>query len=139
MRVVLDTNVIISGLNFPGNERLVLDLARRGRFELCLSSFILEEVAGVLNRKFGWSEERTSQVIRMLGDEATVVEPGWIPEVVEGNAADNRILGCAAEASADYLVTGDRRHLLPLEKHGGARILNAPRFLSALERQFDRW
>ena len=138
MRVVLDTNVIISGLNFPGNEPLVLDLARRGRFELYLSPFILEEVAGVLGRKFGWSEERTSQVIRMLGDEATVVEPGWIAEVVEGNAADNRILGCVAEASADYLVTGDRRHLLPLEEHGSARILNAPRFLSALERQFDR-
>ena len=102
------------------------------------ASFILEEVAGVLNRKFGWSEERTSQVIRMLGDEATVVDPGWIPEVVEGNTADNRILGCAAEASADYLVTGDRRHLLPLGHHGDTRILNAPRFLSALERQFDR-
>ena len=138
MRVVLDTNVIISGLNFPGNERLVLDLARRGRFELYLSPFILEEVAGVLRRRFGWSKERTSQVIRMLGNEATVVEPGWIPDVVEGNAADNRILGCAAEASADYLVTGDRRHLLPLEKHRSARILNAPRFLSALEGQFDR-
>ena len=35
MRVVLDTNVIVSGLNFPGNERLVLELALRGRFELC--------------------------------------------------------------------------------------------------------
>ena len=48
MRVVLDTNVIVSGLNFPGNERLVLELALRGRFELCLSPFIIEEVAGVL-------------------------------------------------------------------------------------------
>ena len=52
MRVVLDTNVIVSGLNFPGNERLVLELALRGRFELCLSPFILEEAAGVLTRKF---------------------------------------------------------------------------------------
>lgn len=133
MRVVLDTNVIISGLNFPGNERLVLELARRGRFELYLSPFILEEVAGVLHRKFGWSEERVSQVIDMLGDEATVIEPKLIPKVIEDYEADNRILGCVVEASADYLVTGDRRHLLPLEKHGGARILNAPRFLSALE------
>ena len=33
MRVVLDTNVIVSGLNFPGSERLVLELALRGRFE----------------------------------------------------------------------------------------------------------
>ena len=56
MRVVLDTNIIVSGLNFPGNERLVLELALRGRFQLCLSPFILDEVAGVLGRKFDWTE-----------------------------------------------------------------------------------
>ena len=61
MRVVLDTNVIVSGLNFPGNERLVLELALRGRFELCLPPFILGEIAGVLGPKFGWDDERPSQ------------------------------------------------------------------------------
>ena len=40
MRVVLDTNVIVSGLNFLGNERLVLELALRGWFDLYLSTFI---------------------------------------------------------------------------------------------------
>ncbi len=133
MRVVLDTNVIISGLNFPGNERLVLELALRGRFELCLSRFILEEVAGVLGRKFDWTEERSAQALRALEDAATVVEPRRLPEVIEGGHADNRILECAVEASTDYLVTGDRRHLLPLDEHQGARIVNAPQFLSALE------
>ena len=132
MRVVLDTNVIVSGLNFPGNERLVLELALRGRFELCLSPFILEEVAGVLGRKFDWTEERSAQALRALGDGATVIEPRRLPEVIEGGRADNRILECAVEASAEYLVTGDRRHLLPLGEHRGARILNAPQFLSAL-------
>ena len=132
MRVVLDTNVIVSGLNFPGNERLVLALALRGRFELCLSPFILEEVAGVLGRKFDWTEERSAQALRALGDAATIVGPRRLPEVIEGGHADNRILECAVEVSADYLVTGDRRHLLPLEEHQGARIVNAPRFLSFL-------
>jgi predicted nucleic acid-binding protein len=46
VRVVLDTNVIISGLNFPGSERMVLELALRGRFELFLSWFILGEASG---------------------------------------------------------------------------------------------
>ena len=133
MRVVLDTNVIVSGLNFPGNERLVLELALRGRFELCLSPFILEEVAGVLGRKFDWTEERLSQALRALRDAATVIEPRRLPEVIEGGHADNRILECAVEASADCLVTGNRRHLLPLEEHQDTRIVNAPRFLSELE------
>lgn len=133
MRVVLDTNVIVSGLNFPGNERLVLELALRGRFQLYLSPFILDEVSGVLGRKFDWSEERSSQAIRALTDAATIVEPHRLPELIEGGHADNRILECAVATSADYLVTGDRRHLLPLEQHHGATILNAPRFLSFLE------
>ena len=133
MRVVLDTNVIVSGLNFPGNEHLVLELALRGRFELYVSTFILEEAAGVLGRKFDWDAERSSQALSALGNAATVIYPRRLPEVIEGGHADNRILECAVEASADYLVTGDRRHLLPLGTHEGVRILNAPRFLSALE------
>ena len=132
MRVVLDTNVIISALNFPGNERLVLELALRGRFELVLSWFILGEVAGVLTRKFGWDEERTAQAIRVIENAATVIEPPRLEEVVEGGHPDNRILECAVAAGVDYLITGDRRHLLPLEEHRGARIVNAPRFLSLL-------
>ena len=55
MRVVLDTNTIIPDLNFPGNERLVLELAHRRRFELYLSTLILQETAGVLTHKFDWS------------------------------------------------------------------------------------
>ena len=133
MRVVLDTNVIISGLNFPGNERLVLELALRGRFELYMTEFILGEVAGVLGRKFNWNEERIQQALRALSDAGNMVEPPRLPEVIKGGHPDNRILECAAEASADYLVTGDRRHLLPLEEYRGTRIVNAPRFLSSLE------
>ena len=126
MSVVLDTNAIVSGLNRPSNERRVLDLALRGRFELYLSPFILEEVAGVLVRKFGWTDKRSSQALRAIGHAATVIEAPRLLETIEGGHADNRILESAAAATADYLVTGDRRHLLPLEEHGGARILNAP-------------
>ena len=96
MRVVLDTNVIISGLNFPGNERIVLDLALRRRFELCLSPFILAEVAGVLVRKFAWDEDRSSQAVRVLRDAATVIEPRPLREVIGGGHPDNRVLECAA-------------------------------------------
>ena len=132
MRAVLDANVIVSALNFPGNERLVLELALRGRFELCLSRFILEEVAGVLTRKFHWDGERAAQVLQGIENAATVIDPPRLPELIQGGHADNRILECAAAAGADYLVTGDRRHLLPIGEHQRTRIVNAPRFLSAL-------
>ena len=132
MRVVLDSNVIVSALNFPGNERLVLELALRGRFDFYLSLFILEEVAGVLVRKFGWDEERTAQAVRVIENAAIVIEPPRLHEVIEGGHADNRVLECAVAASADYLVTGDKRHLLPIGEHRGTRILNAPSLLSVL-------
>ena len=132
MRMVLDTNVIISALNFPGNERMVLELALRGRFELVLSWFDLREVAGVLTHKFGWDEERTVQAIRTLESGGTVIDPPRLTEVIEGAHSDNRVLEWAMAAKADYLVTGDRRHLLRIGEHQGTRIVNAPRFLSAL-------
>lgn len=127
MRVVRDKNAIVSGLNFPGYERLILEHALRGRLQLYQSPFILDADAGVLARKFNWSADRTSQALRALRDAATIVE------LFEAGHADNRILECAVAASADYLVIGDRRHLLPLKHHQGATILNAPRFLSVLE------
>ena len=132
MRVVLDTNVIVSALNFPGNERLVLELALRGRFGLCLSRFILGEVAGVLTRKFDWDEERAAQVLQGIENAATVIDPPRLPKLIAGGHADNRILECAVAVNADYLITGNRRHLLPIGEHQDTRIINAPRFLSAL-------
>jgi putative PIN family toxin of toxin-antitoxin system len=132
MNVVLDTNVIISGLNFPGNERDVLDLARRLTYELYLSPFILREVSGVLVRKFGWNEQHTVQAIRMLRASATILEPRQRQSVIPRNEADHRILECAQECSADYLVTGDRRHLLPLKEWSGTKIVNSVQFLSLL-------
>ena len=132
MRVVLDTNVFLSGLNFPGNERMVLELALRGRFGLFLSWYILGEVSGVLTRKFGWDQEGAVRAISALQNAATIVESPRLAEAIEGGHAENRILECAVTANADYLVTGDRRHLLPIGEHQGANIINAPRFLSWL-------
>jgi len=64
-RVVAESNVIISAFVFGGVPELVFALARDGRFELYLSRFILEEVAGVLARsKFGWKEREIAEVLR---------------------------------------------------------------------------
>ena len=130
--MVPDTNAIISALNFPGNERLVLEPALRRRFELCLSQFILGEVAGVLVRKFGWGEERAARTLSILENATTVIEPPRLPQVIPGGRSDNRVLECAVAASTGHLVTGDRRHLLPTGERAEMRILNAPRFLSSL-------
>ena len=110
----------------------VLELALRGRFDFYLSLFILEEVVGVLTRKFGWDEQRTAQALNVRENSAIVVEPPRLTEVIEGGHADNRVLECAVAAAADYLVTGDRRHLLPIGEHQGTMTIIVPWFLSTL-------
>ena len=133
MRVTLDTNVIISGVQYRGNERRMLELADKGRFELVLSPFILDEVQRVLARKFHRDEHGIANDITDLRRIATIIDPEPQADAVPGGHADNRILDCAAAAGADFLITGDRRHLLPLGEYRGTRILNAAEFLEALQ------
>ena len=132
MKVVLDTNVIISGVLHSGNPSRVLDMMVDAEYELCLSPFILGEVAGVLAHKFNRSAQFIAETISDLHRIATIVDPTPQADAVPGGHADNRILDCAAAVGADFLVTGDARHLLPLGEHAGTRIVNAAGFLEAL-------
>lgn len=133
MRVVFDTNIFVSGLNFLGNEHKLLSLADQKRFELFISPFILEELEGVLDRKFNWSHEDFLETVEELYESSYVIEPQQLPEVISGGHPDNRILECAVGAAADYLVTGDKRHLLPLREYRGIKIVTTTQFLSILE------
>jgi putative PIN family toxin of toxin-antitoxin system len=132
VRFVLDTNVIVSGLNFPGNERRCIELANAEGYELCISQFILEEVADVLRRKFRWEAPRVEQTLGALLNEAIIVEPTIGITAIRRDQDDNRILECALEAHAEYLVTGDKRDLLPLKEFRGTRIVNASEFLATV-------
>ena len=64
---------------------------------------------------------------------ATLVEPGERIHLVEAMDDDNRILECAVAARADYLVTGDRQHLLPLRSVGGIPIITPSAFIELLD------
>ena len=132
-KVVLDTNVIISGLNFRGNPREILDLIREEQIELYLSPFILEEVRGVLKEKFSWDEERIQTAIEKL--KAALVEPEENISAIKKDEDDNRILECGVEGKAQYIVSGDKRHLLPLGEYQGIKILSPAEFLKLIERK----
>jgi putative PIN family toxin of toxin-antitoxin system len=67
LRVTADTNIIVSGLNFPGNPRRLLAAAEEGAVRLCVSPEILAEVSDVLQReKFGWTQAETKEVADFL-------------------------------------------------------------------------
>lgn len=131
-RAVLDTNVIISAVHFGGLPEELMLLANTGAIELFLSPLILEETARVLEEKLKWEKSRINRLLATLKEIATVIEPETVLNAVRGSDADNRILACAVDAKADYLVTGDKRHLLPLGSYKGIRILTPKQCLDVL-------
>jgi uncharacterized protein len=131
VRVVFDTNIYISAFVIPGSraEEAYLS-ALHQTFELFTSIPILTETATVLQRKFGWEEEQTQELIQTISRIAHVVKPTKRLHVV-ADEPDNRILECAIQAKTNYLVTGDR-HLLTLGHYEDVTIIRLAEFLETL-------
>lgn len=132
LRVVLDTNVLISAILFGGKPRQILEKAIRGKIRLCLSEPILEELKGVLQRsKFDYSPEMIQFILTELVGIADLVNPSETLSVVLDDPEDNRILECAVEAKANYIISGDF-HLLRLNRYRNIEVVNAFAFLERL-------
>lgn len=135
-RVFLDTNVLVSGMVFVGNERKLLDAVINGKLELVLSADIIDEANAVLKKKFpkyivlfplflrlvkhkkiarSVYESSKKQYFKMISDQADVP-----------------ILAAAVSSGADYLVTGDKR-LLALKRVGGTEVIQTRKLLRRLE------
>jgi putative PIN family toxin of toxin-antitoxin system len=132
LRVVLDTNVLISAIFFGGKPRQILEKAIRGEIRLCLSEPILEELKGVLQRsKFDYSPEMIQFILTELMSIADFVNPSETLNVVLEDSEDNRILECAVEAKVNYIISGDL-HLLKLNRYRNIEVLNVAAFLERL-------
>ena len=135
-RVVLDTNVLISGfLNPQGPPGSLLKALKEGRFTLVTSPEINEEVLEVANRpklrdKYGLGNSLFDMAV-ILWKLAEVVTD--LPSVkIVSDPDDDKFLSAALGGQADYLVTGDTRHLLVLKEWRGIQIVNPARFLEIL-------
>ena len=134
MRVVADTNLVISGLLWGGNSRQVLDLARQGTIELFTSALLLAELEDVLSRdKFVHRLTLAGVTVRDLiigyAVLALIVEPADIEPIILADPDDDAVLACAVAAHADIIVSGDS-HLLDLQWYGNARVLTAAQLVA---------
>lgn len=133
-RVVFDSNVLVAAYNWPGGmaDRAYW-LVRRGAVELHTSPFILGEVDRILREKFGWADDRAERAVAQTClISAGVHKPAEDVEVIEDDPTDNRILECALAAGAEFLVTGDKKHLLPLGSLRGVSIIGLRDFVVML-------
>ena len=129
MRVVFDTNVLVSALALPGGRG---DEALRkiveGEDSLAISGPILDELLSVLARKFAHDREALARVAVFLSELGEFVEPTESLAVL-ADEPDNRILKCALAAGARLIVTGDRA-MLAHGEYRSIRIVSLSTYLA---------
>ena len=130
MTIVCDTNVLISALLFPGGPPdEILKLVREGYVKLAISMEICAELEGVLREKFEMPGKDAKEVIKSIREISFLVQPKEKISLIKEDPPDNRILECAVAADADYIVSGDLKHLQPLKEFRGIPILSPAKFV----------
>ncbi len=128
MKVVFDTNILVSALVFPGGRgEAALQRIIEEQDELILSRPILDELLGILARKFSRDAEELSRVAVFLSTLATFVSPRRRLQVVKDDP-DNRVLECALTGRAQAIITGDHM-LLALDSFRGVRLISLHDYL----------
>ncbi len=131
---VFDTNILLSAMGWKGKPFECVELARAGTVEGVTCREILEELAEKLVSKLSLPPEDVVATVADLMTFLRVVTIAGTLKVVAADPDDDKILECAEAGAATHIVTGDRRHLLPLGSFKGIAIVTAADFL-ALARQ----
>ena len=133
IKVVADTNVFISAILFGGMPEEIRRLAREGKIELLVSEIMIAEITGILKRKFNWSDWQISEAVKDITTYTTLITPTLTLSVIKEDEPDNRVLECASEGRAQFIVSGDEHHLQPLREFQGIQILSPAQFLERIQ------
>ena len=128
----LDSNVFISGIAFRGIPLRLIERAIRRDFQLITSVIILEEVRRNLIGKLNIDAAKVNPLLEDILAVSSAFVPSGKHKYIE-HEADNLILEIALMGGADVLVTGDRRHLLPLNPFMGLAVEPPSKFLARLD------
>jgi len=136
VRVVADTNTLVSGLLWHGNPRRVLDAARAGTLQMYTTAALLAELEEVLQRpkfaqRLSLAGVTSHTLVLGYAALARLVEPAEITSVILADPDDDAVLACAVAARAEIIVSGDS-HLLDLKDYGGIPIVTAAHLLTRI-------
>jgi putative PIN family toxin of toxin-antitoxin system len=141
IKVVLDTNVLASGLasfrNPASTVAALLRLWRLGAFALVTSEYILTELSNTLHRPYfrqRLTPQQINSAISLFRSEATITPTTAKVHGIATHPEDDVILATAVSAKADYLVTGDSK-LQHVGKYNRVSILSPKRFLETLTKE----
>jgi uncharacterized protein len=134
MRVVIDTNTVISGLLWGSYPRQIIDLVRTQEITVYTSSFLLQELSEVLSRPKFYQrrqtvlEETPESLVNNYRNLVKIVDIYYGEKIVLNDPDEDQVLACAISANADYIISGDR-DLLTLKLYQNIPIVTATEFM----------
>ena len=139
MKVVLDTNVWLSGLFWQGKSSKIMELAEKEKIKIFLSKQIIFEIVNVLNKEAKFQkflkerEQKIKDLIRTILSIGNLIKIKSKVKIVEEDPSDNMVLEVALDGKVKYVVSYDK-HLLNLKKFKGIRIIRPAKFLRLIKR-----
>lgn len=136
-KAVVDTNHFVSSvITKDGPSAQLLQAWREHYYILIISSGIFEEIKRVLhyphiNEKYHLSRQDIETLVRLIEHEAIILPDSIQLDVIKEDPTDNKVLACAIEAEADYIVSGDA-HLLSLRQYKNIPIITVQDFLKII-------
>jgi len=128
IKVVLDTNILISSIFWFGMSKRIVDLAYQQKIQNFTSFEILAEMQAVLIEDFEVPLDRVKDILRDIMSYSLVIKSPAMKVKSLRDEQDAKIISCAVKARVDYIVTGDK-DLLVLGSFNGIKIINARDFI----------
>lgn len=137
MRIVLDTNIVVSALLWGGIPYRLIEATSAGTIELYSSPVLVAELAEILGRahiekKINEVGSSAEAILSLYAQLARIVSPTDVPRVVPNDPDDDHLIACALSAQADLVVTGDHG-VLAIRKHQGIDIVAPATALGRIE------
>ena len=138
MRVVLDTNILISAFLWKGKLAQIFNFINQREIILCFSKLTLDELIRVshyphINKKIKEENLDFDKIVAELASASIIVNPKNIPDIIKDDPSDNIFLACALSAQASFIISGDK-HLLNLKEFQDIPILTPHKFLNRFQK-----
>jgi putative PIN family toxin of toxin-antitoxin system len=136
--IVPDTNICASGGTISASPpSQIIQAWREGVVDFALCEPILFELYEVLQRPYfagrvGWTKRQVTEYVNELGEGSLIVK---VKLNVRVSPDDNMLFACAVEAGADYIVSGDKDHVLSVWDYRGVKTINPSDFMAVLTEQ----
>ena len=128
--VVFDTNILLSALfSLRGAPFRCVELAKLGEIQSITCTPILDEFEEKLLYKFDFPPRRAKIAVEEIRNISKLVELKEIPPVIRLDPDDDKFLACGVQGHATHIISGDKKHGLPLKTYQGIKIIGATDFL----------